>query len=410
MTRITEKAGTDLVELNKKRLGNLVSKTKDVFNKAEEPTVFSTPGRTELGGNHTDHQSGKVLAGAVSLDMLAAAYKTDNGLISVKSGTRPILKVNSRHLSPLRREAGKTSALIRGVASGISQMGYDIGGFSACFISDIPRGSGLSSSAAFEIMTAMIINHLYCNNELSILDIAKISQQAENNFFGKPCGLMDQIACAYGGVIKIDFKNSTAPEIFKMNFDIESFGYSLFIIDVKASHRGLNSQYADLAGDMKKVSDFFNKSFLREVDEEDFYGNINELRAYAGERAILRSMHFFEENKRVDLEENAVRNSNFNDFLRLVNESGLSSELYLQNITPPGSGSSQPMALALAICRKLLKNLGAVRVHGGGFGGTIQAYVPIDQKKELREKIESYLGENTCTEVYIRNEGCMVLN
>lgn len=195
-----------------------------------------------------------------------------------------------------------------------------------------------------------------------------------------------------------------------MDFDIESFGYSLFIIDVKASHKGLNHQYAALTEDMKKVSRFFEKSFLREVEEKDFYENIPKLRTYAGERAILRSMHFFRENKRVDEEEKAIKDSNFNEFLRIVNESGLSSELYLQNITPSEAGSSQPMALALAICRRLLGDCGAVRVHGGGFGGTIQAYVPTDRKKELKDKIESYLGQNTCTEVYIRSEGCTVLN
>ncbi len=398
------------MELNKKRLNTLVAKTKEIFDKTEEPTAFSTPGRTELGGNHTDHQNGKVLAGSVNLDMLATAYKSDDELICVKSGTRPIIRINSANLNPLRWEIGKTSALIRGVVAGISQMGYEVGGFNACVISDIPRGSGLSSSAAFEITMAMIVNHLYCRGELSILDMAKISQQAENVYFGKPCGLMDQIACAYGGAIKIDFKNSSAPEVFKMDFDIESFGYSLFIIDVKASHKGLNHQYAALTEDMKKVSRFFEKSFLREVEEKDFYENIPKLRTYAGERAILRSMHFFRENKRVDEEEKAIKDSNFNEFLRIVNESGLSSELYLQNITPSEAGSSQPMALALAICRRLLGDCGAVRVHGGGFGGTIQAYVPIDRKKELKDKIESYLGPNTCTEVYIRSEGCTVLN
>lgn len=398
------------MRLNEKRLNSLVAKTKEIFERTEEPRVFSTPGRTELGGNHTDHQNGKVLAGSVNLDMLATAYKCDDELISVKSGTRPVLRINSTHLSPIRRETGKTSALIRGVVAGITNMGYEVRGFNACLISDIPRGSGLSSSAAFEITMAMIINHLYCGGELSIIDMAKISQEAENVYFGKPCGLMDQIACAYGGAIKIDFKNSSAPEVYKMDFDIERFGYSLFIIDVKASHKGLNSQYAALTDDMNKVSSFFGKSLLREVEEKDFYENIPKLRAYAGERAILRSMHFFEENKRVDAQEKAIINSNFDEFLRIVNESGLSSELFLQNITPSGAGGSQPMALALGIGRRLLNGCGAVRVHGGGFGGTIQAYVPLDRKKELKEKIESCLGANTCTEVYIRSEGCFVFN
>lgn len=398
------------MKLNKNRLDTLVKKTKEIFESAEEPTAFSTPGRTELGGNHTDHQNGKVLAGSVNLDMLAAAYKRDDELICVKSGTRPVLKINSSYLSPLRREIGKTAAMIRGVAAGVSQLGYEVGGFDACIISDIPRGSGLSSSAAFEITIAIIMNYFYCNNELTKLDMAKISQKAENIYFGKPCGLMDQIACVYGGAIKIDFNDSNEPEISKMDFDIESFGYSLLIIDAKATHRGLNDQYSALTEDMNKVSRFFGKSSLRDVDEQAFYENIPELRRYAGERAILRSMHVFEENKRVDAEEQAIKNSDFKEFLRLVNESGLSSELYLQNITPESAGGAQPMALALAICRRILDDCGAVRVHGGGFGGTIQAYVPIDRKKELKEKIEGCLGEKTCTEVYIRSEGCTIIN
>lgn len=397
------------MQTNINRLETLVRKTKEVFGRTEEPVVFSTPGRTELGGNHTDHQSGKVLAGAVNLDMLAAVYKSDDELISVKSGNRPALKINSGYLSPLRRELGKTAALIRGVAAIISEMGYRVGGFNACVISDIPRGSGLSSSAAFEVTMAGIINHLYCGGKLTAVDIAKISQKAENIFFGKPCGLMDQISCAYGGAIKIDFSDSARPEIKKMNFDIEGFGYSLLIIDVRATHKGLNDQYSALTADMSRVSGFFNKKCLREIDEEIFYENIAKLRNFAGDRAVMRAMHVFDENKRVDAEEKAILSSDFKEFLRLVNESGLSSELYLQNITPEGAGCDRPMALALAVCRRLIGNRGAVRVHGGGFGGTIQAYVPIDMKNKLKEQIESFIGENTCTEVNIRDEGSVII-
>ena len=370
-----------------------------------EPSVWSAPGRTELGGNHTDHQHGRVLAAAVDLDMLAAAAPNGERLVRVKSEGYEMFTLSLDELAPVEAEQGTTAALVRGVCAQAVERGYAVGGFNAYVSSRVMQGSGLSSSAAFEVLIGAVVNGLFCGDSLTATDLAIMGQKAENLWFGKPCGLMDQMASAWGGVIEIDFADPSAPTVTPVDFDFASTGHRLCMVDLRSDHANLTAEYAAIPEELRKVSAFFGKEVLREVDEEEFSAAIHALRREAGDRAVLRAMHVFEENRRVPEEASALRDGDFERFLALVRASGLSSWLYLQNVVVSGAVRDQAAALALALCRKVLGARGACRIHGGGFGGTVQAFVPDDLLEPFRTQIEAAFGAGSCHVMQIRPAG-----
>ena len=366
--------------------------------------VFSAPGRTEIGGNHTDHQHGCVLAGAVNLDTVAAVARSERGAIRVLSEGYPLCEVSLSELEAVPAEAGTTKALIRGIAARFAALGHAPVAFDAYVTSTVLPGSGLSSSAAFEVLIGVILNHLgSCG--LTAPEIAQVGQYAENVYFGKPCSLMDQTASAVGNIIGIDFADPAHPKIQPVAFDFASCGYSLCIIDSGASHSDLTDCYAAITEELKTVCRVFGKAVLRDVPEDEFYARLGEVRQAAGDRAVLRAIHVYEDNKRVRLQLRALENDNFPAFLEYVKESGDSSWMYLQNVIPEGRTARQEVAFALALAKHLLGGHGACRVHGGGFAGTIQAFVPNEQLEEFRGGIEAVLGEGSCHVLSIRPEG-----
>lgn len=366
--------------------------------------LFSAPGRTEIGGNHTDHQLGRVLAGAVSLETVAAVAVNGENVIRVLSEGYPLCEIALDDLAIRPEEFGTTAALIRGVAAGTGLSK----GFDAYICSTVLPGSGLSSSAAFEVLLGTIASHL-SGAGLNAVEIAQLGQKVENEYFGKPCGLMDQMASSVGGIITIDFADPAKPVIEHLELDLAALGYALCIIDSGADHADLTDEYAAIPREMKAVAAVFGKSVLREVDEDAFFARLGEVRAAAGDRAALRAMHFFADNRRVAEQVAALRSGDFDAFLRLVNESGRSSWLYLQNVVPTGATVHQELAAALALAAKLLNGRGACRVHGGGFAGTIQAFVPLDLLESFRAGMEAALGEGSCHVLSIRPEGGILL-
>ena len=366
--------------------------------------LFSAPGRTEIGGNHTDHQLGRVLAGAVSLETVAAVAVNGENVIRVLSEGYPLCEIALDDLAIRPEEFGTTAALIRGVAAGTGLRK----GFDAYICSTVLPGSGLSSSAAFEVLLGTIASHL-SGAGLNAVEIAQLGQKVENEYFGKPCGLMDQMASSVGGIITIDFADPAKPVIEHLELDLAALGYALCIIDSGADHADLTDEYAAIPREMKAVAAVFGKSVLREVDEDAFFARLGEVRAAAGDRAALRAMHFFADNRRVAEQVAALRSGDFDAFLRLVNESGRSSWLYLQNVVPTGATVHQELAAALALAAKLLNGRGACRVHGGGFAGTIQAFVPLDLLESFRAGMEAALGEGSCHVLSIRPEGGILL-
>ena len=366
---------------------------------------FSAPGRTEIGGNHTDHQHGRVLAGAVNLDTLAAVRISGGNEIRVLSQGYPLCTVSLGDLSPKKEEENTTAALIRGVAARFRELGAALRGFDAFVTSTVLPGSGLSSSAAFEVLLGTVCNALFFENRLSAPEIAKIGQYAENVYFGKPCGLMDQMASAVGNLVSIDFADPEAPVVTPVDFDFAACGYALCIIDSKASHADLTDEYAAIPQELGRVCAHFGKQYLRQVPEEDFFGALPELRRECGDRAVLRAIHVYEDNRRVDRQVSALKAGDFDTFLALVKESGYSSYMYLQNVIPAGYVDHQDMAVALALCEKLLGGRGAYRVHGGGFAGTVQAFVPEDLLETFRAGIDVALGEGACHVLSIRPWG-----
>ena len=366
---------------------------------------FSAPGRTEIGGNHTDHQRGRVLAAAVNLDTCAAVRCNGTDRIRIQSQGYPMCEVDLKELTPLASEINTTPALIRGVAARFSQLGCRVGGFDAYVESTVLPGSGLSSSAAYEVLIGTIINHLFFAGKVSQPEVAMIGQYAENVFFGKPCGLMDQTASAVGGLVTIDFFEKDKPVIESVEFDFASCGHALCIIDSRASHADLTDEYAAITVELKAVCAHFGKEVLTRIGETDFYAAIPALREKCGDRAVLRAMHFYAENARVPKQVAALRAGNFPEFLRLVKESGYSSYMYLQNVIPAGCKAHQDVALSLALCEHYLKGQGAYRVHGGGFAGTVQAFVPFGILEEFRAGIDAVLGEGACHVLSIRPQG-----
>ena len=385
----------------------LKAKFERQYGRAAE-YIFSAPGRTELGGNHTDHQHGLVLAAAVTLDTKAAAAENNDGCIRVMSEGYAPVTVRLDELKMQPEERNTTAALVRGVAAGFVRRGYGVRGFDAYIVSDVLPGSGLSSSAAFEVLIGTVINAL-SGGALSPAEVARIGQYAENEYFGKPSGLMDQTASTVGGIVAIDFADPGAPMITPVEFDFAECGYALCIIDSGADHAELTEEYAAITNELKAVCRLFGKKHLREVDEREFYARIAEVRRAAGDRAVLRAAHVFNENKRCAVETAALGNGDFERFLQLVTESGRSSWMYLQNVIPTGSTARQELAFALLLCERLLGGRGAFRVHGGGFAGTVQAFVPEDMLAGFRAGIDSVLGAGSCHVLSIRREGgCMM--
>ena len=363
---------------------------------------FSAPGRTEIGGNHTDHQHGCVMAAAV--DMTTTAEVTLNGtsIIRIDSeGYKPV-EIDLNDLAAKESEKNTTAALIRGVAAAFTRRGYKLAGFDAKVRSTVLPGSGLSSSAAFEVLIGRILNGLFANGEVSAIEIAQIGQYAENVYYGKPSGLMDQMASSVGGLVFIDFADPKNPVVEKVDYDFAHSGYTFCTIDAGADHADLTDEYAAIPADMKKVAKFFGKEVLREVDEAEFYEKVAEVRKETSDRAVLRAIHFFNENRRVQFQVRALKNDNFGAFLRYVNESGMASWTLLQNVVPFGAMQHQDMALTLALCQQLLAGKGAVRIHGGGFAGTALAFVPNDRFEQFRIKIEAAIGVNAVHKLAIR--------
>ena len=366
---------------------------------------FSAPGRTEIGGNHTDHQHGRVLAGAVDLDTRAAVGLNGSKVIRILSQGYDLCQISLEDLTPHPDETGTTAALVRGVAAGFAQLGYALEGFDAYCVSTVLPGSGLSSSAAFEVLVGTILNHLFCSGSVPAPQVAKIGQRAENVYFGKPCGLMDQTASAVGGLVTIDFYDPTDPVIRPVAFDFSASGHALCIIDSHGSHADLTPEYAAIPGELKQVCAFFGKEVLSQVSEEEFYTALPRLYGELPDRAILRAIHVFEDNKRVVQQVACLEKGDFAGFLALVNESGHSSWMYLQNVTPTGAVAHQALAVTLALCRKFLQGQGACRVHGGGFAGTVQAFVPLALLSSFRENLDAVLGAGSCRVLTIRPQG-----
>ena len=372
---------------------------------AQPERYFSAPGRTEVSGNHTDHQRGRVLAGAVNLDMQAAVRVNGTNTIRVLSQGFPMSTVDLSVLVPQENEINSTPALIRGVAARFKELGCEVQGFDAYMESTVLPGSGLSSSAAFEVLMGTIINGLFFDNKVSAPEVAMIGQYAENVFFGKPCGLMDQTASAVGNLVTIDFFDKDHPVIEPVAFDFASCGHALCIIDTRASHADLTDEYAAVPGEIKAVAAYMGKEVLTQIDEADFYAKLPELRKACGDRAVMRCIHFYQEYARVPQQVAALKEGNFEKFLTLVKQSGYSSYMYLQNVIPAGYKEHQDVAVALGLCEHYLNGKGAYRVHGGGFAGTVQAFVPNDMLEAFRAGIDGALGEGACHVLSIRPQG-----
>lgn len=382
-----------------------------VFGRDEdaEAAVYSAPGRTELGGNHTDHQRGKVLTGSVDMDALACAAPNGTNRVNIYSEGYGLLTVDAACLDKVDAEENTTAALVRGVLSRIRQLGYPVGGFDAYVSSNVPGGSGLSSSACFEVLLGVAVNDLFCQGALTLDEIARIGQYAENVYFGKPSGLLDQMGCALGGVVAIDFNDPDAPEYRAIPFDFTAAGCALCIVDTGADHANLTGDYAAIPVEMGAVAAYFGRDVLAEVPEADFYAALPGVRAACGDRAALRAIHYYNDCRRVEEQAAALEAGDLDRFLALVSASGHSSFMYLQNIATFRPEDGQPVAVALALAEHLLGGRGAYRVHGGGFAGTIQAFVPLEDVPAFRAGMDAVLGEGACRVTAIRPVGGCVL-
>lgn len=389
----------------KERYVKIAESFEQLYGDGRDVSIFSAPGRTEVGGNHTDHNHGKVLAAGVNLDAVAVAGKNDENIVRVKSEGYKMDVVDLSDMSVMPDERSRSASLVRGVCAGFKNRGFAIGGFDAATASDVLSGSGLSSSAAFEVLLGTILNHLYNDGKVSAVEIAQIAQFAENEYFGKPCGLMDQMACSVGGFVQIDFNDPAAPVINKVDFDFASCNHALCIVDTGGNHADLTDEYAAVRGEMEAVASKFGKSVLRDVDRAEFEKNISIIRDSAGDRAVLRAMHFFNENDRVEKQAEALKSGDFDAFKQLIIESGNSSYMYNQNVYTCKAPNVQPVSVALAICNDVLKGKGAWRVHGGGFAGTIQAFVPAEALAEFKSRICAVFGDNSCYVLNIRPVG-----
>lgn len=404
--------GTDekILKEQADRYASLMSEFKSVYGN-DDVQLFSSPGRTEIGGNHTDHNFGRVLAGAVNLDNIAVAAPNGSNIIKIKSAGYPEFQVDLSDLNIDESKFYTSGSLVKGICAKMKENGYQIGGFDACIEGRVPKGSGLSSSASFEVLVGAIINELFNDGKMSAVENAIIGQWSENNYFGKPCGLMDQTACSVGGLITIDFKDPANPIVKEVDFDFVATGFSLVITDVGGGHDDPASQaeYASLPTEMKAVAAELGAKVLREVTLEQIVDKIPEIRKKTGDRAILRAYHFQGDNQRVVDQVAALERNDFQAFLKMVIESGYSSYMYNQNIFDVVHKDEQVVSLALALSEMILKGSGAWRVHGGGFGGTIQAFVPQDKLDEYVKTLEHVYGKGTCHKLFIRSKGAFKL-
>lgn len=394
-----------VLEYQKERYVKAIESFEELFG-VKDVEIYSAPGRSEIGGNHTDHQCGRVLAASINLDAIAIVAKKESGIV-LKSEGYPMINVSLADLLPKKEEEGTSAGLIRGVAARLKEEGYEIGGFEAYVTSDVLNGAGMSSSAAFEVLIGNILSGLYNEGKISPVLIAQAGQYAENVFFGKPCGLMDQMASSVGNLIFIDFADVKNPVIKKVNVNFEDFNHSLCIVDTKGSHADLTDDYAAIPYEMKKVANYFNQEALREVDKDEFYLNLPKIREILGDRAVLRAMHLFEENKRVDQQVKALEEGDFDTFKKLIKESGDSSFKYLQNVYSSHDLTNQSVSIGLAISDISLGDKGVSRVHGGGFAGTIQAFVPNDIVSMYKKNMEHVFGEGACHVLKVRPYGGM---
>jgi len=400
--------GTDeqVLKTQAERYAALMEEFFSVYQN-DDVTLFSSPGRTEIGGNHTDHNYGRVLAGAVNLDNIAVAAANGTNIIRIKSAGYPEFQVDLSNLGIDKAKFYTSEALVKGIAAKMKENGYKIGGFDACIEGRVPKGSGLSSSASFEVLIGAILNELFNDGKMSAVENAIIGQWSENNYFGKPCGLMDQTACSVGGLITIDFKDPANPIVKEVDFDFVSTGFSLVITDVGGGHDDPASQaeYASLPTEMKAVAAELGAKVLREVTLEQIIDKIPDIRKKTGDRALLRAFHFQGDNQRVADQVAALEKNDFTAFLKMVVESGYSSYMYNQNIFDVVHKDEQVVSLALALSEMILKGSGAWRVHGGGFGGTIQAFVPQEKLDEYVKTLEHVYGKGSCHKLFIRSKG-----
>lgn len=398
------------VEAQKPRYAEAIESFGALFGYDREVCVMSAPGRTEICGNHTDHNNGKVIAASINLDAIAVVSKNSDNIIRVKSKGHRMNVVDLNDLEPKEERYGDSTSLVQGVAAGIKNLGFTVEGFDAFTMSDVMGGSGLSSSAAFEVLLGSTISYLFNGGKVSAVDIAKVAQYSENVFFGKPCGLLDQMASSVGSIVNIDFKSVKEPVIRKIDFDFANTGYSLCIVDTGGNHSDLTDDYAAVRSEMESVAKALGKNVLREISYEDFFSAIPELKNKVNDRAILRAIHFYNENRRVDECVTYLENGDFEGFKRIILESGFSSYMLNQNVYTPKNPTEQKISLALAISEEILKGRGAWRVHGGGFAGTVQAFVPQDLLEKYKSTIEGVFGEGSCYVLIIRPVGgCQVI-
>lgn len=400
-----------VLEYQTKRYNKLYQQYCKLFGENDNVRYFSSPGRVELSGNHTDHNGGKVIAASINLDSIGCILPQNNVIEIFSEGFDEKIYVDLNELNPIKEEAGTSSSLVRGVAAGFVKKGYSIGGFKGVVSSDVLVGSGLSSSASFEVLVGTILNHFYNDDKIPMLLIAQIGQYSENIFFGKPCGLMDQIACAIGGVVAIDFKNNNNPNIEQIRFDLVDHDYKLLVVYAGASHQNLTDDYASIPKEMKEVAQFFGKENCSQISFNEFLNNLSKLYRSVSNRALVRAIHFFKENERVANQVQALKEDNLDKFLKLVNESGDSSFKYLQNIFSPKDVNEQPLSVALSISENFIseRKRGACRVHGGGFAGTILVFLHKDDIAEYQEIIEPVFGKHSVNILDIRNIGATVL-
>ena len=411
--RFSKLYGSDesVLSFQRARYAALLDEFASRYGEGRDVALFSVPGRSELSGNHTDHNHGCVIAGSISLDIIAVASKNENNVVRLKSEGFPEDVVDVDAFStPDESRFGKSDALIAGVADGMRVRGYAVGGYDACTTSNVLKGSGLSSSAAFENMVGLIFSHFYNSGAVDFVTLAQISQYSENRFFGKPCGLMDQVACAAGGIVSIDFADTSAPVVEKVDFDLTEAGYCLCIVNTGGNHADLTPDYAAVPAEMKAVAAELGVSVLRETGKDELMNNISALREKVGDRAILRALHFFAENDRVAEQKNALKSGDLEKYFAGVLASGRSSFCYLQNVYTTANVAEQGISLALNLCEGYLSRLGkptAWRVHGGGFAGTVQAYVPMEDAEGFVKLLESVFGEGSCYLLKIRLSGAV---
>ena len=394
------------IAYQKKRYEQAIEKYITQFGN-DEIEIYSAPGRSEIGGNHTDHQNGEILAASINNDAIAIVKALDEKVVKVISDGYDLITVDLNNLEMVEEEKETTVSLIKGVLFKMVEMGYEIGGFQAYITSDVLIGAGLSSSAAYETLIGSIVSGLYNDMKVSAVEIAIIGQYAENVYFGKPCGLMDQMACSVGNMVHVDFAYPEKPVVEKVEFDLNKYGYSLCITDTKGSHADLTADYAAVPEEMKKVAAYFGQEVLLGLSIEDLMKDISELRESVGDRGVLRAIHFICENERVRGEVKALLNDDIDGFLKLVKESGNSSYKYLQNVYSNGDVQHQNVSLALSLSELFLGENGVCRVHGGGFAGTIQAFVKNEAVAGYQEKMNQVFGEGACSVLKVRKYGGM---